>query len=200
MCGISAVIGNENVVDTLYESIRNLEYRGYDSCGLSMIRDDRIEVRKNTGGVEEVNHKERLTAMRGCIGIAHTRWATHGKVTAVNAHPHLSFDNRFSIVHNGIINNFRDLREELEDGGVTFISETDTEVLVHLIATEYAESGNVEEAFLAAIRRLEGSYAAAMITSVDSSRIFAVKMGSPLVLGLDHGMNFIASDVNAFLP
>ena len=200
MCGISAVIGNENVVDTLYESIRNLEYRGYDSCGLSMIRDDRIEVRKNTGGVEEVNLKEHLTAMRGCIGIAHTRWATHGKVTAANAHPHLSFDNRFSIVHNGIINNFRCLREELQDGGVTFASETDTEVLVHLIAIAYAKLGDVEEAFLSAIRRLEGSYAAAMITSVDSSRIYAVKMGSPLVLGLNQGMNFIASDFNAFLP
>src|SRR3990172_4088008 len=114
MCGISAIISKSDVVQTLYESIKNLEYRGYDSCGLGVLDTDRIEVRKNTGGVDEVNEKEHFSGMRGNIGVAHTRWATHGGVTQANAHPHVSFDSRFALVHNGIVNNYRELKADMQ--------------------------------------------------------------------------------------
>lgn len=199
MCGISAVTGTENVVQILYESIRNLEYRGYDSCGLGVVHNGEVAVRKNVGGVEEVNQREHLTSMRGKAGIAHTRWATHGKVTQVNAHPHCSMDGRISVVHNGIINNYQELRAELRACKVIFESETDTEVLAHLIALAYAESSDVEAAFLAAVKRLEGSFAFCMVTSHRPDTIFCAREGSPLVLGLSRQRNFVASDVNAFL-
>ncbi len=199
MCGISAVTGTENVVQILYESIRNLEYRGYDSCGLGVVHNGEVAVRKNVGGVEEVNQREHLTSMRGKAGIAHTRWATHGKVTQVNAHPHCSMDGRISVVHNGIINNYQELRAELRACEVIFESETDTEVLAHLIALAYAESPDVEAAFLAAVKRLEGSFAFCMVTSHRPNTIFCAREGSPLVLGLSPQRNFVASDVNAFL-
>ncbi|MBI3994040.1 MAG: glutamine--fructose-6-phosphate transaminase (isomerizing) [Candidatus Lambdaproteobacteria bacterium] len=200
MCGISAVTGREDIVHTLFESIKNLEYRGYDSCGFGIVQDGTVEVRKNTGGVDEVNGKEHLTSMLGCTGIAHTRWATHGKVDKINAHPHQSGDGRFSIVHNGIINNYQDLKSELMEQGVTFLSETDTEVAAHLIGLAYSEFGDVRSALLAALKRLEGSYALLMVTPLEPDTIYAVKHGSPLVLGLAAGRNFVASDVNAFLP
>ena len=200
MCGISGVVGKQDVVPTLFESIRNLEYRGYDSCGLGVIDGSRLHVRKNTGGVDEVNEKEHFHAMHGSIGIAHTRWATHGGVTAGNAHPHLSFDSRFAIVHNGIINNYRELRAGLIDRGVTFRSETDTEVLVQLIALAYAEFGDVEQAFLGAVRQIDGTMAVAMISTLAPEHLFGMKLGSPLVIGLGEDATFLASDVNAFLP
>ena len=199
MCGISGVTGTENVVQTLYESIRSLEYRGYDSCGLAVVHNGELAVRKNVGGVEEVNQREHLTSMKGNAGIAHTRWATHGGVTQANAHPHTSMDGRFSVVHNGIINNYLDIRESLLSQGVKFTSETDTEVMAHLLALAYVEFGNVEDAFLAAVKRLEGSFAFCMVTSVDPDAIYCVRVGSPLVLGLAQQRNFVASDLNAFL-
>ena len=199
MCGISAVTGTENVVQILYESIRSLEYRGYDSCGLGVVHNGEVAVRKNVGGVEEVNQREHLTSMRGKAGIAHTRWATHGKVTQVNAHPHCSMDGRISVVHNGIINNYQELRAELRACEVIFESETDTEVLAHLIARAYAESADMEAAFLAGVKRLEGSFAFCMVTSHRPGTIFCAREGSPLVLGLSRQRNFVASDVNAFL-
>ena len=200
MCGISAVTSRSNIVDILYESIRNLEYRGYDSCGVGVLDKGEIHVRKNIGGVEEVNRAERLTEMRGNIGIAHTRWATHGKVTQLNAHPHTSSDNRFTLVHNGIISNYKELKEELEGKGLTFLSETDTEVAVQLISVAYTEFNNVEEAFLATIKRLKGHYALVMVTPLEPEKIFCVREGAPLVLGISEGKNFATSDVNAFLP
>jgi glucosamine--fructose-6-phosphate aminotransferase (isomerizing) len=200
MCGISAVTARQDIVGTLFASIKNLEYRGYDSCGLAVISEGELAVRKNTGGVDDVNEKEHLTDMRGRTGIAHTRWATHGKVDQLNAHPHVSADARFSIVHNGIFTNHQALRQELAAKGVTFQSETDTEVAVHLIALAYAEFGDVRSALLASLHRLEGSYAFLLVSSLEPETIYAVKRGSPLVLGLDSGRNFVASDINAFLP
>ena len=203
MCGICAVAGKENIVPILYESIRNLEYRGYDSCGLGVVgagsNGTGVAVRKNVGGVEEVNQREHLTAMKGNVGIAHTRWATHGRVTRENAHPHNSMDDRFSLVHNGIINNYQEIREELRGQGVKFLSETDTEVMAHLISTAVQETGEVEAAFLAAVKRLEGSYAFCMVSSLQPDTVYCVREGSPLVLGIGAKQNFIASDVNAFL-
>jgi len=200
MCGISAVVAHQDIVATLYESIRNLEYRGYDSCGIGVVQNGQVVVRKNTGGVEEVNQKEHLTAMEGLTGIAHTRWATHGRVTQANAHPHLSEDARFSVVHNGIIDNYRELRAEIAAQGVAFLSETDTEVLPHLMALTYERTGSVEEAFVGALERVQGTYALAMVSALEPGRIYCGKVGSPLVIGLGQGRNFVASDINAFLP
>ena len=200
MCGISAVTGRQDIVQVLYESIRNLEYRGYDSCGLGVIDDKELAVRKNTGGVEEVNQKEHLTKMAGRTGIAHTRWATHGKVDQVNAHPHTSQDASFTLVHNGIVSNYMELREELRRQGVTFVSETDTEVVVQLLAVAYAEFNDVEQAFVATLGRLEGTYALAMISTHMPGKLFCAREGSPLVIGVAEDKTFAASDVNAFLP
>ncbi|MCZ6627903.1 MAG: glutamine--fructose-6-phosphate transaminase (isomerizing) [SAR324 cluster bacterium] len=200
MCGISAVTGRQDVVQVLYESIKNLEYRGYDSCGIGVIHNKELSVRKNTGGVEEVNNKEHLTKMKGKIGIAHTRWATHGKVDQVNAHPHTSNDGCFTIVHNGIISNYMELREELGKQGVTFVSATDTEVVVQLVSMAYAEFNDVEEAFVAALKRLEGYYALAMLSAHQPDTIYCAREGSPLVIGIAEDKNFVSSDVNAFLP
>lgn len=183
----------------LFESIKTLEYRGYDSCGLAVVDKGEIAVRKNVGGVDEVNEREHLTGMTGTTGVAHTRWATHGGVTQANAHPHSTSDGSFSLVHNGIINNFLELREELAAKGVTFLSETDTEVIVHLIGMAYAEFGDVEAAFLAALKRLVGTYALVMVSRYAPDTVFGARLGSPLVVGLSDRGNFVASDVNAFL-
>ena len=199
MCGITAITGQQDIVQVLFESIRNLEYRGYDSCGLGVMADDKMTVRKNIGGVDEVNEREHLTSMKGTSGIAHTRWATHGGVEKKNAHPHTSNDGQFSLVHNGIISNYKDLREDLVGQGVQFVSETDTEVIVQMMAQAYTEFQDVEQAFLATLNRLDGYYALALITPLAPGVIYAARKGSPLVLGLGEGRNFLASDVNAFL-
>ena len=200
MCGITAITGKQDIVQTLFESIRNLEYRGYDSCGLGVLTHGEIAVRKNIGGVDEVNEKEHLTSMEGNIGIAHTRWATHGGVDKKNAHPHGSQDNQFSLVHNGIINNYKELREDLKNQGLTFVSETDSEVIAQMMGQAYKEFNDVEQAFLATLNRLEGYYAIAMITPLAPDTVFAARHQSPLVLGIGEGRTFLASDVNAFLP
>jgi glucosamine--fructose-6-phosphate aminotransferase (isomerizing) len=199
MCGISAVTGNSDIVQVLFESLKSLEYRGYDSCGMAVVRHGEVAVRKNVGGVDEVNRKEHLSGMAGTTGIAHTRWATHGGVTAQNAHPHSSNNGAFSIVHNGIINNYRELREELTAKGARFVSETDSEAIVHLVALGHQEGGSVEQAFTAALKRLEGTYALALVAAPEPDTIFCARKGSPLALGFSERGNFVASDMNAFL-
>ena len=199
MCGISGMINAKNVAHPLYASIRNLEYRGYDSCGMALLDAGKIQTRKNTGGVEEVNQRERLTQLSGRLGIAHTRWATHGVVSRENAHPHLSTDETFAVVHNGIFSNYQDLREELEAEGVTFCSQTDTEVFVQLMARHYQRLQNTERAFVAALEQMEGSFAIVMISVHEPDRLFCAKRDSPLILGLGEGSNYVGSDINAFL-
>ena len=199
MCGISGMINAKNVAHPLYASIRNLEYRGYDSCGMALLDAGKIQTRKNTGGVEEVNQRERLTQLSGRLGIAHTRWATHGVVSRENAHPHLSTDEAFAVVHNGIFSNYQDLREELEAEGVPFCSQTDTEVFVQLVARHYERLQNTERAFVAALEQMEGSFAIVMISVHEPDRLFCAKRDSPLILGLGEGSNYVGSDINAFL-
>ena len=199
MCGISGMINAKNVAHPLYASIRNLEYRGYDSCGMALLDAGKIQTRKNTGGVEEVNQRERLTQLSGRLGIAHTRWATHGVVSQENAHPHLSTNEAFAVVHNGIFSNYQDLREELEAEGVTFCSQTDTEVFVQLMARHYQRLQNTERAFVAALEQMEGSFAIVMISVHEPDRLFCAKRDSPLILGLGEGSNYVGSDINAFL-
>ena len=199
MCGISGMINAKNVAHPLYASIRNLEYRGYDSCGMALLDAGKIQTRKNTGGVEEVNQRERLTQLSGRLGIAHTRWATHGVVSRENAHPHLSTNEAFAVVHNGIFSNYQDLREELEAEGVTFCSQTDTEVFIQLVACHYQRLQNTERAFVAALEQMEGSFAIVMISVHEPDRLFCAKRDSPLILGLGEGSNYVGSDINAFL-
>src|SRR5262249_9810740 len=157
--------------DRLYEGVRHLEYRGYDSCGVAFLNGNGIEVRKDVGTVDEVDTKEHIRQLRAQVGIAHTRWATHGKVTRENAHPHQSCRGEFAVVHNGIIANYKTLRDELQKAGHQFRSETDTEIIAHLIEQRYAECGHVERALVSALRALRGSYALAMISTHDPHQI-----------------------------
>ena len=199
MCGISGIVHSENIGRNLFNSIRNLEYRGYDSCGMAMLQQGELDLRKNVGGIDEVNAIEKLDQMQGSIGIAHTRWATHGGVTQENAHPHLSPDRKFVIVHNGIISNYQELRERLLGQGVVFKSLTDTEVFVNLLEESYSKYNDLEKAFLAALGEIKGSFSIVMLSSHDPDHLYCVKKESPLLLGLGEGCNYVGSDLNAFL-
>lgn len=199
MCGISGIVSSKNIVENLLTSMRNLEYRGYDSCGIALMNAGRLEIRKNTGTVDEVNAKEQLSSMEGHVGIAHTRWATHGGVTKVNSHPHLSANEKFVIVHNGIFSNYQDLKAELQQLGIQFRSMTDSEVFAHLVELAYRETQNLENSFLKALSRVEGSFAITMLTEHDPEHIYCAKQDSPLVIGLGEDTNYIGSDINAFL-
>ena len=199
MCGISGIVHSENIGRNLFNSIRNLEYRGYDSCGIAMLRQGTIDLRKNIGGIDDVNSKEQLDQMQGRIGIAHTRWATHGGVTQENAHPHLSTNRKFAVVHNGIISNYKELRESLQSKGVIFDSLTDTEVFVNLLEESFADCNDLEQSFLAALQQIEGSFSIVMLSAHDPEHLYCVKQESPLLLGLGEGCNYVGSDLNAFL-
>ncbi|MBU3916306.1 glutamine--fructose-6-phosphate transaminase (isomerizing), partial [bacterium] len=199
MCGISAIASHKSVADKLLVTLQNLEYRGYDSCGIAVYDGEKIKLRKNVGNVNEVNEIEKFSEMKGDIGIAHTRWATHGGVTQENSHPHFSNDKNFVIVHNGIFKNYQSLQNDLKSKGYKFFSETDTEVFSNLLQDEYSRVPDVETAFCNAIEKLEGSFAIAMITVHQPDTIFAVKKDSPLVLGISDGVNFVSSDINAFI-
>lgn len=200
MCGIVGIVGKEEVASLLVDSIARLEYRGYDSCGLATMNSHGLEVRKGIGPVEDVARQQGLTLAHGALGIAHTRWATHGGVTGDNAHPHLSCDKKFAVVHNGIISNHEALRKELEGRGHRFSSQTDTEVFAHLVEEACGSRLFVEEAFVQALHRLEGTFAIAMISTHDPARIFCAREKSPLILGISPEKNFVGSDFNAFLP
>ena len=199
MCGIAGMVGRSNVSEKLFQCIKNLEYRGYDSCGVALLHDEQIEIRKNVGAVDEVNDIEHLTEPTGRVGLAHTRWATHGGVTKINSHPHYSGDNAFAVVHNGIISNYRALREKLIQAGHAFQSETDTEVIPHILEEAYKSEQDVENALLKAYEQLEGTYAFAFLTVYAPGKIFCARKESPLVLGVDTDTMFLASDINSFI-
>ncbi len=199
MCGISGIVHSENIGRNLFNSIRNLEYRGYDSCGMAILRDGELDIRKNVGGIDEVNAIEQLDKMKGDIGIAHTRWATHGSVTQENAHPHISYKRDFVIVHNGIITNYQELRQRLVGDEFVFESMTDTEVFANLLEESYADGNDIEKTFLSALQQIEGSYSIVMLSSHDPEHLYCVKNESPLLLGLGEGCNYVGSDLNAFL-
>ncbi len=200
MCGIVGIVGTKEIAPLLVESLARLEYRGYDSCGVATLNSAGVEVRKDIGPVAEVARRHGLASAHGSLGIAHTRWATHGGVSRANAHPHLSCDGSFAVVHNGIISNHHTLRAELQQRGHRFSSETDTEVLAHLLEETHRLKASVEESFVEALRRLEGTFAVAMISTHEPQRMFCARAKSPLILGLAPEMNLIGSDVNAFLP
>ncbi len=199
MCGISGIVGRRPVAAALLESIRNLEYRGYDSCGVALVSKGGITVRKDVGTVDEVNRRMPLGEFDGTVGIAHTRWATHGEVTRANAHPHASCSGDFALVHNGIISNYRHLREELLAEGHQFRSSTDTETIVHLVEKYHRTMGSVERAFVKALGRLEGSYAVALVSVHEPDRVYCARYESPLLIGTKPSATFLGSDFNAFL-
>jgi glucosamine--fructose-6-phosphate aminotransferase (isomerizing) len=200
MCGIVGAIAERNVVPVLMEGLRRLEYRGYDSAGLAIRTSaDRLQRIRSVGKVAELQHMLDQATVEGPLGIAHTRWATHGMPAERNAHPHMSGE-QVAIVHNGIIENHAELRADLQEKGFTFSSDTDTEVIAHLLAGLLNEGKDICDATREAITRLVGAYALAVISPDDPDRLVVTRAGSPLVIGLGVGENFIASDVFALLP
>lgn len=196
VCGIVGYIGAREAVPILIEGLRKLEYRGYDSAGIAVFDGQKAEVRKRVGKLKNLEDLL-LVPLPGSIGIGHTRWATHGIPSDVNAHPHGDCTGRFVVVHNGIIENYLDLRHRLSAEGHGFVSETDTEVVAHLIEQFYG--GDLEAAVHRAVGTLEGSYALGVLSAEDPSRLIAVRKDSPLIVGLGEGENYLASDVPAIL-
>lgn len=197
MCGIVAYIGQNEALPILIGGLKKLEYRGYDSSGVALINEGEIKTVRASGKISALEAKLKATALCGQVGIAHTRWATHGAPTEQNAHPHQSFDGKISIVHNGIIENYASLKKRLQSEGVEFKSETDTEVVAHLIAKFY--KGNLKDAVLKALSLIEGTFGLAVICKDEPNTLIGARRGSPLILGIGQNEFFLASDVSAII-
>ena len=199
MCGIVGYVGNKNATQVLINALKKLEYRGYDSAGIAVLEGEDILVRKCKGALKFLEEKIANETIKSSMGIGHTRWATHGEPSDENSHPHTNMDGTISIVHNGIIENYAALKADLQNQGVVFKSQTDTEVIVHLIDKEYKQDKDIFQAVIRALRKLEGSYALGVLCKDYPDRIICARKESPLVVGLGKGENFIASDVPALL-
>jgi len=206
MSGIIGYIGNKRVVPVLLEGLERLQYRGYDSAGLAVVREGKLEIRRASGKLRNLREVIRLNPLDGTYGIGHTRWATHGAPTEENAHPHRDCLGTVAVVHNGVIENDRELKQELEAEGHKFVTETDTEVIAHLIEkylNATAEAGtkpvSLEEAVRTAVRRLRGVFALAIVSTRDPGEVVAVRQGPPAVVGLGRDEYLVASDVPAIL-
>lgn len=197
MCGIVGYIGNQNSQGILVEGLKKLEYRGYDSAGIAVFTQEGLQVVKAQGRLANLQSKLEDSPLAGSAGIGHTRWATHGKPSDENSHPHTDNSMKFSVVHNGIVENYLDLKEELIAGGCHFVSETDTEVISHLIAREY--DGDIVKAVQKAITFMRGAFALGVLTEYEPDKLVAVRQASPLIIGLGEGENFIGSDIPALL-
>ncbi len=198
MCGIIGYIGQRQVVPVIIEGLRKLEYRGYDSAGIAVVSHGELTVRRSAGklgNLEAVLAKEPLT---GDYGLGHTRWATHGRPTEENAHPHRDCTGRIVVVHNGIIENYLELKRELQSQGHTFVTETDTEVVAHLVEREWKDDG-LDGAVRRAMTRLRGLFALVLLSADDPQKLVAVRNGPPVVVGLGDGEYFVASDIPAIL-
>ncbi|HPD01679.1 MAG TPA: glutamine--fructose-6-phosphate aminotransferase, partial [Acetivibrio sp.] len=189
MCGIVGYIGNKTAVPILINSLKKLEYRGYDSAGVAVLNDANIKVVKSKGRLSVLEEKLAADTPPGTIGVGHTRWATHGEPSDLNSHPHLSHSGSIAVVHNGIIENYLELKEFLESQGYVFLSETDTEVVAHLI--DYLYKGDLVKAVTEAINKIEGSYALGVICKDCADRFVAARKDSPLVVGLGKDENYI---------
>ena len=196
MCGIVGYVGKRNCTDVLINGLSKLEYRGYDSAGIAVFQDGKIAVAKSKGRLKDLEDKmEREGRPEGNVGIGHTRWATHGEPSDVNSHPHSG--GRVTIVHNGIIENYKELKDHLASKGVTFASDTDTEVVAKLL--DYRYNGSPIQTISDVIRDLEGSYALGIIFADHPDQVYAVRCESPLIVGVGKGESFIASDVPAII-
>jgi glucosamine--fructose-6-phosphate aminotransferase (isomerizing) len=201
MCGIVGYIGRREAVPVLLEGLRRLEYRGYDSAGLAVVYRGKLQVTKTAGRVQDLRDRVSDRA-RSTVGIGHTRWATHGEPNEVNAHPHVDAAGNIAVVHNGIIENAEQLRDQLTAAGVTLVSDTDTEALAHLIAAEVADggpSGSLQDAVLRALRRVEGTYGLLVLDVRRPDELVVARNGSPIVLGIGESEMFIASDIAAIV-
>lgn len=198
MCGIVGYVGKENAKEFLIEGLRRLEYRGYDSAGISLIRKKKVKTLKAVGKVTELEKKCTNKQTDGCIGIAHTRWATHGKPSEKNAHPHQDCSGEISLVHNGIVENYQELKNSLMQKGHRFKSETDSEVIAHLFEEEL-KSADPEVAFLSTLKHLRGTYGLAVLCARESEKMLVARMGSPLVIGVGKDGFMVASDVSAMV-
>ncbi len=200
MCGITAGIAQREISPILLEGLKRLEYRGYDSAGMAVLNEaGKLERLRICGKVNQLLQAHDKEPLLGKVGIAHTRWATHGKPSESNAHPHM-FQNKIALVHNGIIENYMRLRQALEQKKVQFFSETDSEVIVQWIGDKLQESNNILQAMLATVKELQGAYALVVVNQETPDRIIAARHGAPLVIGLGHGENYVASDSLALLP
>jgi glutamine---fructose-6-phosphate transaminase (isomerizing) len=198
MCGIVGYIGHRQAAPVLLEGLRRLEYRGYDSAGVALVQRRRLKVHKTVGRVEDLRRLVGESAP-GQVGIAHTRWATHGEVTDANAHPHTDGSGRFAVVHNGIVENADRLRAQLVADGVELVSDTDTEALVHLIAARAEQTETLEEAVRAVLGMVEGTYGLVVLDAKRPEELVVARNGSPIVLGVGEGETFVASDVSALV-
>lgn len=198
MCGIIGFVGNEPAAPIVLRGLYKLEYRGYDSAGMASIKDGKLHLKKDAGKIEEVNQKHKLEQLPGNIAIGHTRWATHGGVSQKNAHPHLDCANQIAVVHNGIIENYKELRQILKDNGHIFTSETDTEVIPHLIEECLKESSTLEKAVYKAIQRLKGSYAFVAISAQEPQKMVAARKDNSLVIGIGDNGSFATSDILSY--
>ena len=199
MCGIVGAVAERNVVPILMEGLRRLEYRGYDSAGLAVRNGVSIDRLRRAGKVQELQAALDETRLQGETGISHTRWATHGVPNETNAHPHMSQDD-IAIVHNGIIENFEELRDKLKADGYDFSSETDTEVVAHRIHQHLQKSGDLSIAVRNTVAELEGAYAIAVMSASDPDKLIIARAGAPAIVGIGNGENFVASDIAALLP
>jgi glucosamine--fructose-6-phosphate aminotransferase (isomerizing) len=198
MCGIVGYIGNRKAVPIILDGLKRLEYRGYDSAGLAVYCDDgQLAVRRASGKLRNLEEAIRLNPVDGAYGIGHTRWATHGRPTEENAHPHRDCTGDIVVVHNGIVENYLVLKRQLQAEGHKFITQTDTEVIAHLVEKHF--HGNLEEAVCAAVKEITGVFALAAIARTDPNKIVAARFGPPVVVGLGDNEYFVASDVPAIL-
>lgn len=197
MCGIIGYIGKRDVQPILVNGLSKLEYRGYDSAGIAVLEQGRLRISKAEGRLANLSSQLDQHPLEGTVGIGHTRWATHGGPSDANSHPHADMTGRFTIVHNGIIENYMELKSELSRKGVAFKSETDTEVIAHLLAEHY--SGDIISTVRAVIAKLTGAYSLGVITDRESDKLVAVRQSSPLVIGAGQGENFLASDIAALI-
>ena len=199
MCGIVGYIGGREAAGLIIEGLRRLEYRGYDSAGIAVVNGGRVDVRKAAGKLANLEHAIGTESPRGTLGIGHTRWATHGAPTTPNAHPHTDQSGKIALIHNGIIENAGSIRKLLLQRGHTFKSETDTEVLAHLVGEHHREHGKLAEAVSAALREVDGAYGIAVISASEPDVLVAARQGSPLLIGVGDHEWFVASDASAIL-
>src|SRR5918993_1316776 len=199
MCGIIGYLGQQKVVPIRIDGLRRLEYRGYDSAGVAVVRDGQIERRRSAGKLVNLEQAIDTQPLEGIYGVGHTRWATHGRPTEENAHPHQDCTGKIVVVHNGIIENYLDLKRELQKLGHKFVTETDSEIIAHLIEHKMAARHKLEDAARQALLQMRGLFAFVAISTDDPEKIIAVRNGPPIVIGLGDKEFFVASDTPAIL-
>lgn len=200
VCGIAGYVGPRNAVDVVFDELTKLEYRGYDSAGVAFVNLSQIQVMKKAGRLSELQRLIQTQRPESSCAIAHSRWATHGGPTDVNAHPHMDRTGKVALIHNGIIENYLDLREGLLSRGHHFLSQTDTEIAAHIVGEEYEKGGTLEDAVLRAAKQLRGAFSLVIMSIQEPAKIVAFRKTSPLIVGLGKGENLLASDIPALLP